>query len=205
MRGQSRVDETEDERLNRNLDQLLQELRVVLQGVQVLLAFLLAVPFASHFDRVDDFERDLYFAALLLSATSVLFLMAPSIQHRVLFRQHHKLYLVASGNVFAIVGIAFLALAIVAALTLVTHFLFGSRAAWMVGSVALGSFAGLWYIHPLMRRFLSSRVDRPSPRERQPEHRSAGGNAPEKTQAGSDARDAEQDPERERHGLDDAG
>ena len=129
-------DETEDERLNRNLDQLLQELRVVLQGVQVLLAFLLAVPFATRFDRVDDFERDLYFAALLLSATSVLFLMAPSIQHRVLFRHHDKAYLVTSGNLFAMLGVAALALAITAALALVTHFLFGSGLAWMVAAVA---------------------------------------------------------------------
>ena len=145
-------EESEDERLNRNLDQLLQELRVVLQGVQVLMAFLLAVPFASHFDRVDNFERDLYFAALLLSVTSVLFLMAPSIQHRVLFRQHDKPYLVASGNAFAILGIAALGLAIVAALALVTHFLFGSATAWIVSACALAAFTGIWCLQPLGRR-----------------------------------------------------
>ena len=153
-------EETEDERINRNLDQLLQELRVVLQGVQVLMAFLLAVPFASHFDRVDDFERDLYFAALLLSATSVLFLMAPSIQHRVLFRQHDKPYLVASGNAFAILGVAALALAIVAALALVTHFLFGSAATWIVGACSLAAFTALWYLQPLGRRLAIRRVER---------------------------------------------
>lgn len=150
-------EETEDERLNRNLDQLLQELRVVLQGVQVLMAFLLAVPFASHFERVDDFERDLYFAALLLSATSVLFLMAPSIQHRVLFRHHDKRYLVSSGNVFAILGVAALALAIVAALALVTHFLFGSDAAWIVGVGAFAAFTGIWYGLPVGRRVRAQR------------------------------------------------
>lgn len=149
-----------DERLNRNLDQLLQELRVVLQGVQVLMAFLLAVPFASHFDQVDDVERDLYFAALLLSVTSVLFLMAPSIQHRVLFRHHDKPYLVASGNVFAILGVAALALAIVVSLTLVTHFLFGSGAAWVVGASALAAFTAVWYVQPLGRRIVFRRAER---------------------------------------------
>ena len=145
--------ESEDERLIRNLDRvLLQELRVVLQGVQVLMAFLLAVPFASHFDRVDNFERDLYFAALLLSVTSVLFLMAPSIQHRVLFRHHDKPYLVASGNAFAILGIAALGLAIVAALALVTHFLFGSATAWIVSACALAAFTAIWCLQPLGRR-----------------------------------------------------
>ena len=63
--------ESEKQRLNRNLDQLLQELRVVLPGVQVLFAFLLAVPFSSRFSDVDDFERDVYFVALLLSALAV--------------------------------------------------------------------------------------------------------------------------------------
>ena len=149
-----------DERLNRMLDELLQELRVVLQGVQVLMAFLLAVPFASHFDQVDDVERDLYFAALLLSVTSVLFLMAPSIQHRVLFRHHDKPYLVASGNVFAILGVAALALAIVVSLTLVTHFLFGSGAAWVVGASALAAFTAVWYVQPLGRRIVFRRAER---------------------------------------------
>ena len=84
------VSESEKQRLNRNLDQLLQELRVVLPGVQVLFAFLLAVPFSARFGDVDDFERDVYFVALLLSAIAVAFLMAPSIQHRILFRREQK-------------------------------------------------------------------------------------------------------------------
>ena len=87
--------EPDDERLNRNLDQLLQELRIVLPGVQVLFAFLLAVPFSSRFGDVDGFERDIYFAALLLSAVAVTLLMAPSMHHRILFRQAQKRYLVA--------------------------------------------------------------------------------------------------------------
>ena len=84
------VHETEKERLNRNLDQLLQELRVVIPGVQVLFAFLLAVPFSTRFDRVDQFERVVYFIALLFAALSAVLLLAPSIQHRILFRHDQK-------------------------------------------------------------------------------------------------------------------
>src|SRR3954454_20138986 len=105
--------ETEHQRLNRNLEQLLQELRVVLPGVQVLFAFLLAVPFSSRFGDVDDFERDVYFVALLLSAIAVALLMAPSIQHRILFRHEQKRYLVHTGSMLTIAGMTALALAIV--------------------------------------------------------------------------------------------
>ena len=88
--------ESENQRLNRNLDQLLQELRVVLPGVQVLFAFLLAVPFSSRFGDVDGFERDVYFAALLLAARGRAADGALD-QHRILFRHEQKRYLVASG------------------------------------------------------------------------------------------------------------
>jgi hypothetical protein len=144
--------ESEDERLNRNLDQLLQELRVVLPGVQVLFAFLLAVPFSSRFSQVDDFERYVYFVALLLSAVAVALLMAPSIQHRILFRREQKLFLVNVGSVMTIAGMTALALAIVLSLVLVAHFLFGPGAAWAAGGLAFGAFALLWYALPIERR-----------------------------------------------------
>ena len=123
--GSHVVPESEKQQLNRNLDQLLQELRVVLPGVQVLFAFLLVVPFSSRFGDVDDFERDVYFVALLLAALAVALLMAPSIQHRILFRREQKRYLVALGSALTIAGMTALALAIVLSLVLVAHFLFG--------------------------------------------------------------------------------
>jgi hypothetical protein len=144
--------ETEKQRLNRNLDQLLQELRVVLPGVQVLFAFLLAVPFSSRFGDVDDFERDVYFVALLLSALAVALLMAPSIQHRILFRHEQKRYLVGVGSVLAIAGMTALALAIVLSLVLVAHFLFGPAAAWTAGGLSFAAFAVVWYALPIERR-----------------------------------------------------
>ena len=151
--------ESEQQRLNRNLDQLLQELRVVLPGVQVLFAFLLAVPFSSRFGEVDDFERDVYFVALLLSAVSTSLLLAPSIQHRILFRREQKLYLVNLGNSLTIAGMTALALAIVLSLVLVAHFLFGPGAAWAAGGLAFGAFALLWYAVPIERRLTNRNPD----------------------------------------------
>jgi Family of unknown function (DUF6328) len=157
--GHDDHDESEKQRLNRNLDQLLQELRVVLPGVQVLFAFLLAVPFSSRFNRVDDFERDVYFVALLLSAVAVALLMAPSIQHRILFRHEQKRYLVTLGSALTIAGMTALALAIVLSLVLVAHFLFGPGAAWTAGGLAFGAFAVLWYALPIERRISNRHPD----------------------------------------------
>jgi Family of unknown function (DUF6328) len=151
--------ESEKQRLNRNLDQLLQELRVVLPGVQVLFAFLLAVPFSSRFGEVDSFERDVYFVALLLSALAVALLMAPSIQHRFLFRHEQKRYLVMLGSTLTIAGMTALALAIVLSVVLVAHFLFGSVAAWIAGGISFGAFALLWYALPIERRITNRRPD----------------------------------------------
>jgi hypothetical protein len=155
--------ETEKERLNRNLDQLLQELRVVLPGVQVLFAFLLAVPFSARFRDVDDFERDIYFVDLLLSAVAVAFLMAPSMHHRILFRREQKHYLVHTGNILTIAGMTALSLAIVLSLVLVAHFLFGPGLAWAAGGVSFAAFALLWYALPLERRITDRHPDRERP------------------------------------------
>jgi hypothetical protein len=143
--------ESDKQRLNRNLDQLLQELRVVLPGVQVLFAFLLAVPFSARFGDVDDFERDVYFVALLLSAIAVAFLMAPTIQHRILFRRDEKAYLVSLGSMLTIAGMTALALAIVLSIVLVAHFLFGTGAAWLAGGLSFGAFFLIWYALPIER------------------------------------------------------
>jgi Family of unknown function (DUF6328) len=152
------VPESQDEKLNRNLDQLLQELRVVLPGVQVLFAFLLVAPFSSRFGQIDDFERDVYFVALLLAAAAVALLMAPSIQHRILFRREQKLYLVNLGSALAIAGMTALALAVVLSLVFVAHFLFGPGAALAAGGFSFVAFAVLWYALPIERR-LTNRPD----------------------------------------------
>ena len=104
--------ETEKERLNRNFEQLLQELRVAIPGVQVLFAFLLVAPFSTRFDLADQFERVVYFVALLFAALSAVLLLAPSIQHRILFRQDEKAYLVSAGTMLSIAGLTALACSI---------------------------------------------------------------------------------------------
>ena len=98
-------DETEDERLDRNLGELLQELRVALPGVQVLFAFLLAVPFQQHFSSISEFDKRAYFATLLLTAISAALLIAPSAYHRLTFRYQQKGRLVFVANRLSIAGL----------------------------------------------------------------------------------------------------
>src|SRR3954453_9868914 len=121
-------DETEEERLDRNLGELLQELRVALPGVQVLFAFLLAVPFQQGFEEVTSFQKDVYFATLILTAISATMLISPSAYHRIPFRYQQKRRLVYYSNRFAIIGLALLALAMTGAILLITDVLFSNTA-----------------------------------------------------------------------------
>ncbi|HEX3733817.1 MAG TPA: DUF6328 family protein [Solirubrobacterales bacterium] len=145
--------ETEDERLDRNLGELLQELRVALPGVQVLFAFLLAVPFQRNFTEITSFEKGVYFGTLLCTAISAALLIAPSAYHRLTFHYQHKRQLVFLANRFAIAGLAFLALAMTGAIVLITDVLFGAAAVTAVtGAVAISMFALLWALLPLRQR-----------------------------------------------------
>jgi hypothetical protein len=146
-------DESEDERLDRNLGELLQELRVALPGVQVLFAFLLAVPFQQNFTEITSFEKDVYFATLLLTAISAVMLIAPSAYHRLTFHFQHKRRLVFLANRFAIVGLAFLALAMTGAIVLITDVLFGPVMTAVTGAAAFSMFLVFWLLLPLRRRF----------------------------------------------------
>jgi Family of unknown function (DUF6328) len=145
--------ETEDERLDRNLGELLQELRVALPGVQVLFAFLLAVPFQQRFSSISEFDKKAYFATLLLTALSAALLIAPSAYHRLTFRYQQKGRLVFIANRLSIAGLAVLALAMTCAIMLVTNVLFGTVATTVVTTVlVLGMFLLLWAVLPLKRR-----------------------------------------------------
>ena len=99
-----RSDESEKERIDRELIELLNELRVALPGVQVLFAFLLAVPFAQGWTSTTEFQKDLFFAVLCCTAISAAFLIAPSAWHRIHFRQQEKEHLLLTSNKLAIVG-----------------------------------------------------------------------------------------------------
>jgi hypothetical protein len=146
-------DETEGERLDRNLGELLQELRVALPGVQVLFAFLLAVPFQQNFTKISEFEKKIYFATLLLTAISAALLIAPSAYHRLTFRYQQKHRLVFVSNRLAIAGLAALALAMTCAILLITDLLFGTVTAIVTTALALSMFVLLWAGLPLRRRF----------------------------------------------------
>jgi Family of unknown function (DUF6328) len=146
-----RPGETEVERLDRNLDELLGGLRVALPGVQVLFAFLLIVPFQDGFETVTEFQRDVYYATLMCTALASVCLIAPSVRHRVRFRKVDKEYVVLTANRLAIAGLTFLAVAILGAILLVSDFLFGA-------AVAAASTAGVavavgwcWFASPLGR------------------------------------------------------
>src|SRR3954469_14657132 len=116
-------DESDKERLDRNLNELLGELRVALPGVQVLFAFLLAVPFQQGFQKVTEFEKSLYFATLVSTAVAAALLIAPSSLHRIEFRKDDKEYVVFTANRLAIFGFAVLGLAMTLATVLVSHYL----------------------------------------------------------------------------------
>jgi hypothetical protein len=144
-------DETEHERIDRNLQEFLGELRVALPGVQVLFAFLLVVPFNQRFTDITSFQKTVYFVTLLLTAASSVCLIAPTAQHRVEFRQQHKEQILLMANRLAIVGLGFLAIAMTGAIMLITDVLYGSTVTAVV-SVAVGiTFALLWYVVPVQR------------------------------------------------------
>ena len=159
-----RTGESEQERLNRNMNELLQELRVSQTGVQILFAFLLALPFAQRFTKVTPFQRDVYFVTLLLAAASGAFFIAPVSAHRLLFRRQGKEHLISSSNWMAIAGLACLAVAIVGVILLISDFLFSAAVAVPVTAGAFLLFFGLWYLLPL--RWLI-RHNWPEPEERQ--------------------------------------
>lgn len=144
-------DETEAERIDRNFTELLGELRIALPGVQVLFAFLLTVPFAQGFAKLDAFERDLYLVVLLLTALASALLIAPTAYHRMLFRKGYKLEILAFANRAAMIGLGVLALAMSGAILLITLVLFGAAAAIPVTAASALVFAGLWYVLPWLR------------------------------------------------------
>jgi hypothetical protein len=146
-------DETPAERHDRQLGELLQELRVSLPGVQVLFAFLLTVPFSSRFAETTEAQRDVYFATLMLTLAATVLLMAPPALHRILFRRGVKGEIVEIGHRLMLAGLVMLALALAGAAVLITDFLFGSRAATVaVGAATLVATGVLWALLPLLVR-----------------------------------------------------
>ncbi len=146
-----RRDESEEERLDRNLMELLQELRVVLTGIQVLFAFLLVVPFQQGWADVTAFETRVYYVTLLLTAASSICLIAPTARHRVRFRDLDKEWVITTANRLAIAGIVFLGGAICGVLMLITHVVYDAGLTAVVVGVAAAAMGWLWFAAPILR------------------------------------------------------
>jgi Kef-type K+ transport system membrane component KefB len=154
--------ESHKERIDRELLELLNELRVALPGVQVLFAFLLTVPFAQRWTSVTTFQRDTYFVTLLCTALSSALLIAPTAQHRLLFRQKEKEKLLITANWLSIIGLFFLAVAIIGVVLLITDVLFGATMTIVVTIATAIPFLLAWYAYPLARRMALSSPERAS-------------------------------------------
>jgi Family of unknown function (DUF6328) len=145
-------EQRDEEDLNRELIELLNELRVALPGVQVLFAFLLAVPFASGWGRVTHFQRDVFFVAFLCTAAATILLIAPSTYHRLRWREHDKEHMLVTANRLTIAGSTFLAVAMISVVLLITDLLFSLGWALLATAVIAGCFGWFWYGLALARR-----------------------------------------------------
>jgi len=148
------ADNSEDkaERLDRELIELLNELRVALPGVQVLFGFLLVVPFSQGWSRVTETERRVFFATFLATAIATALLIAPSAQHRILWRARDKEELLRRANALALAGTLFLATAVTGAVWVVTDVIYDEAPTALVTSGVAGLFAWFWFVAPLFRR-----------------------------------------------------
>ena len=145
-------DETRAARDDRNLIELLQELRVLGLGVQVLFGFLLSLPFTTQFKQLDGADRNLYLACLILAAVATALLLGPVAYHRLVFRQGMKEKLVKTANVMAILGLITVGLAVSSAVLLVTGFVAGYTTGGVIAGLVLLMFALLWFALPVARR-----------------------------------------------------
>jgi hypothetical protein len=136
----------------RQMNELLQELRVVLPGVQVTFAFLLTVAFMDRFSEATTLQRNVYFAALLSTALATAFFIAPTIQHRILWRQGERATRLKIGNGLLIVGTILLAVGMSCVVFLVADVVYGRTGASVATATMVLVFVGLWYLFPLYRR-----------------------------------------------------
>jgi len=134
------------------MSELLSELRIALPGVQILFAFLLTAPFAQGFQRITDTQKTLFYATLLATAASLICLIAPSATHRMRFHKSDRAFIIESANKFLIAGLAFMGVAIVLAIAMVTDFLYDHWIVWVAPLAIAGALAGVWFIRPWLRR-----------------------------------------------------
>jgi hypothetical protein len=141
----------EERKRDRQMIELLNELRVALPGVQILFAFLLTVPFSVRFDKLTTFQRDVYYVTLMATALSTACLIAPSAAHRLRFHKGERAWLVESSNRLMIVGLCFLALALAGSVLLITDLMFDGARVWIYAGAVSLLIVGLWFLRPLAR------------------------------------------------------
>jgi hypothetical protein len=152
--------ESPAERIDRNLAELLQELRVASIGVQVLFGFLLSLPFTTRFTRLSDAQRSLYLIALLLAALSTALLIAPVAYHRLVFRRQQKERLLQTANLFALLGLTTVAITVSVAVVLVVSVVVPGSGVAVVAVATGGIFLGLWFVVPMRVRRNADRQQR---------------------------------------------
>jgi hypothetical protein len=151
-------DESERKR-DRQMIELLNELRVALPGVQILFAFLLTVPFSVRFDKLTMFQRDVYYLTLIATALATACLIAPSAAHRIRFHKGEREWLVESSNQLLIAGLAVLVVALGGSVLLITDLLFDGARVWIYTGAVVLVIVGLWFVRPLARAaHLSRRI-----------------------------------------------
>jgi hypothetical protein len=144
--------ETEIERVDRNLNELLEEIRVAMPGVQVLFAFLLVLPFNSRFGQVTATQEKIYYGTLVCTAVAAALLIGPTMNHRLQFRQNKKERILIISHRLAIAGLSFMAVAMTGALFLVGDFVFDSTVAAIGAAIPAFVMLVVWYVLPLLGR-----------------------------------------------------
>jgi Family of unknown function (DUF6328) len=150
------VGDDDGTRLDRELNELLQELRVALPGVQVLFAFLFTVPFSQRFGQLTTTQRTSYFIAFLTAAVSTALLLAPAAYHRIQWRKHDKERLLQMSTRLALGGLAFLTVAMASAAFVVTDVLYDTTWAAVVAAAVVAVLAAFWFVLPLTSRIRAS-------------------------------------------------
>lgn len=147
-----RSEESEQQRLNRNVNELLGELRVAQAGVQILFGFLLAVVFTDPFRSSGNFEKSLHLVAVVLAVLSTALLSSPAAWHRMLFRAGKRHEILRTGNRIVLAGLVCLALAVTVTVSLIGKVVFGPATMVVLGVVSAVAFGYLWFIAPLRFR-----------------------------------------------------
>jgi hypothetical protein len=143
--------EREERKRDRQMIELLNELRVALPGVQILFAFMLTVPFSFRFDKLTAFQRDVYYVTLIATLLSTACLIAPSAAHRLRFHQGERAWIVESANDLLIAGLVFLAAALSCSVLLITDILFDGARVWIYTGAIAAVIVVLWFVRPLLR------------------------------------------------------